>query len=80
MFVVNELIDAQLGDFLYLAMGECNNHKVIMAVGYTPEYAIKKARQFELVSENKVKFIDISVIRAGEKKKCYTMNSAGELI
>jgi hypothetical protein len=31
-----------LGDYLYLAMGECNGHKVVMGIGYTYEYADKK--------------------------------------
>ena len=35
-----------LGEYLYLAMGECNGHKVVMAVGYTYDYADKKAKQF----------------------------------
>lgn len=73
MFDMNELVDAPLGQFLYLAMGDCNNHKVVMAVGYTPEYAYKKAKQFELKSGGEVQFLDISVIRTGEKVKCHTL-------
>ncbi|MFV0304256.1 MAG: hypothetical protein ACK5IC_02085 [Moheibacter sp.] len=58
-----------LGEYLYLGMGECNGHKVVMSVGYTPEYADKKAKQFEEKSEQQVRYIDISVIKTGEKIK-----------
>lgn len=47
---------AELGEYLYLAMGECNGHKVVMAVGYTPEYADKKAKQFEEESKGTVTY------------------------
>lgn len=33
-----------LGEYLYLAMGECNGHKVVMGIGYTYEYADKKSK------------------------------------
>jgi hypothetical protein len=54
-------------------MGDCAGNKVVMAVGYTPEYANKKARQFEKASEGTVRYIDISVIKTGEKIKCNTL-------
>ncbi|TXI33485.1 MAG: hypothetical protein E6Q58_02650 [Niabella sp.] len=60
----------KLGEKLYLAMGNCNGKKVVMAVGYTPEYADKKARQFEAASNGIVRYLDISVINTGEKVKC----------
>jgi hypothetical protein len=63
-----------LGTFLYLAMGECDGHKVIMGVGYTPEYANKKAIQFESKMGGKIVYKDISVIRTGEKMKCNTLD------
>lgn len=71
---IQELENAPLGDYLYLAMGDCNTHKVVMATAYTPEYADKKAKQFEEKSNGSVKYIDISVIKVGEKKKCFTMS------
>lgn len=64
---------SKLGEKLYLAMGDCAGHKVVMAVGYTPEYANKKARQFEAASNGLVKYIDISVIITGEKIKTGTI-------
>lgn len=73
MFDIEELLDAPLGQFLYLAMGVCNEHKVVMAVGYTAGYAQKKAKQFERASGGQVKYVDISVIRTGEKVKCHTL-------
>ena len=48
-------IQSKLGDYLYLAMGDCNGHKVVMAVGYTYDYADKKAKQFEKASLGTVK-------------------------
>ena len=63
----------KLGEYLYLAMGTCNGHKVVMGVGYTPEYADKKAKQFESISGMMAKYIDISIIKTGEKTKCGTI-------
>lgn len=63
----------KLGEKLYLAMGQCNGTKVVMAVGYTPEYADKKAKQFEANSNGLVKYMDISVIVTGEKEKSDTI-------
>ncbi|HOZ85647.1 MAG TPA: hypothetical protein PK191_09165 [Niabella sp.] len=70
----------KLGDKLYLAMGECNGTKVVMAVGYTPEYADKKAKQFEASSNGFVKYMDISVIATGEKVKCDTIQRIAETV
>lgn len=70
---MNDFKAAELGAYLYLAMGLIENHKVVMAVGYTPEYADKKAKQFEASSNGTAKYIDISVIKTGEKKKCHTI-------
>lgn len=63
----------KLGSVLYLAMGVCNGHKVVMAVGYTPEYADKKAKQFEKAAMGTVIYEDISVIKTGEKTKFTTL-------
>lgn len=62
-----------IGEYIYLAMGECKGHKVVLGVGYSPEYASKKAKQFEEMSNGEVTFIDISVIKVGEKIKCGTL-------
>lgn len=62
-----------LGEYLYLAMGECNGHKVVMGIGYTYEYADKKAKQFEKASSGTVKYLDVSVVKTGDKAKCRTM-------
>jgi len=66
-------IQSRLGDYLYLAMGDCNGHKVVMAVGYTYEYADKKAKQFEKASLGTVKYSDISVVKSGDRGKCKTL-------
>lgn len=65
--------EQKLGDYLYLAMGFCNGHKVVMGVGYTPEYALKKAIEFQNISKGLVVFEDISKIKNGEKIKCETI-------
>ena len=65
--------EVKLGEYLYLAMGECAGNKVVIGVGYTPEYADKKAKQFEKISNGTVKYLDISVIKTGEKIKCNTL-------
>lgn len=65
--------ESKLGENLYLAMGECNGHKIVMAVGYTYEYADKKAKQFEVASKESVKYIDVSVVRSGDKAKFSTL-------
>lgn len=64
----------QLGEYLYLAMGDCNGQKVILGVGYTPEYADKKAKQFEAAAKGTVKYIDISIVKSGDKTKCGTID------
>lgn len=66
-------IQSKLGDYLYLAMGECNGHKVVMGIGYTYEYADKKAKQFEKASSGTVKYLDVSVVKTGDKEKCKTL-------
>lgn len=71
---MNETKTAELGAYLYLAMGVTGGHKVVMAVGYTPEYADKKAKQFEQASNGAVQYTDISVIKTGQKKKCHTID------
>lgn len=65
--------ESKLGEVLYLAMGECNGHKVVMGVGYTAAYADKKAKQFQEASDGKIKYTDISVVKTGEKVKYTTL-------
>lgn len=70
---MNGQIAPKRGDLLYLAMGTCAGHKVVMGVGYTPEYANKKAKQFEESSNGMVLYQDISVIKTGDLQKCDTI-------
>ena len=62
----------EIGEYLFLAMGNCNDHKVVMAVGYKPQYAYKKVLQFQ-DNADEVEFEDISVIKVGELTKCHTI-------
>lgn len=70
---MNESPTPQRGEYLYLAMGKCAGHKVVMGIGYTAEYADKKARQFEEASDGSVKYEDISVVKTGDTAKCHTL-------
>ncbi|MCJ8154546.1 hypothetical protein MKJ01_12300 [Chryseobacterium sp. SSA4.19] len=70
---MNVEIKPALEEYLYLAMGKCNGHKVVMAVGYTSDYADKKAKEFESASNGAVQYIDISVVKTGEKEKSRTL-------
>ncbi|WP_292009719.1 hypothetical protein [Chryseobacterium sp.] len=70
---MNETVQSKLGDYLYLAMGDCAGQKVVMGIGYTYEYADKKAKQFEEASQGTVKYIDISMVKTGDKVKCDTL-------
>ncbi|WP_419867984.1 hypothetical protein [Chryseobacterium sp. CT-SW4] len=74
---MSETIQSKLGEYLYLAMGDCAGQKVVMGIGYTYEYADKKARQFEEASKGLVKYLDISVIKTGDKVKCRTLKRIG---
>lgn len=65
--------ESKIGDILYVAMGECNGHKVVLGVGYTYHYADKKAKQFEEASKGNVKYIDVSVVKSGDKAKFSTL-------
>lgn len=68
------LTEENLGFYLYLGMGICNNRKVVISVGYTAEYANKKALQFVEASNNEIIYEDISVIKIGDKEKIATIN------
>lgn len=75
---MNTIIKPELGEYLYLAMGQCNGHKVIMGIGYTYEYADKKAKQFEAASCGAVQYLDVSVVKRGDKVKCRTISKSPE--
>ncbi len=75
---MNTIIKPELGEYLYLAMGQCNGHKVIMGIGYTYEYADKKAKQFEAASCGAVQYLDVSVVKTGDKVKCRTISKSPE--
>ncbi len=41
------IIDAPLGQYIYMGMGIVNGHRVCMSVAYKLDYCVKKAIQFE---------------------------------
>lgn len=69
------LNDGDLGYFLYIGMGiiKNNNHKVVLSIGYTPEYANKKALEFIQSTNDTILYEDISIIKIGDKEKCGTI-------
>ena len=68
------LTEENLGFYLYLGMGICNKRKVVISVGYTTEYANKKAIQFVEASNGLITYEDISVIKIGDTEKIATIN------
>lgn len=77
----NEGVDVlDRGRVLYLGMGKIKetDRTVVLSIGYTPEYAIKKAIQFEDDDDN-VKFTDVNVVITGELKKSFSFYVGKEL-
>ena len=67
------LNEDKLGFYLYLGMGYCNNHKVVISVGYAAFYAHKKALEFVEASNGLITYEDISVIKIGDREKIATI-------
>ena len=61
--------DFELGKYLYMGMGLCKGHRVVISVAYKIDYCIKKAIQFLKVDENVV-FTHINKVRVGETSPC----------
>jgi hypothetical protein len=71
-------MEEKLGDYIYMGMGECKGETVCMSVAYKVDYCIKKARQFEALSEGVVTFNKINKVKVGELTKTLTLNTQGE--
>lgn len=71
-------MEEKLGDYIYMGMGECKGETVCMSVAYKVDYCIKKARQFEELSEGVVTFNKINKVKVGELTKTLTLNTQGE--
>ena len=58
-------------EHIYMGMGYCNEHMVCMSVGYSLDYCVKKAMQFEIASMGRVKFESVNefVGKIGETEK-----------
>lgn len=67
----------KLGKILFLGMGLMNGHKMVISIGYTLPYAMKKAQQAVIASKNQVAILHYSVIKTGEKKAEFKMSSNG---
>ena len=54
-----------LGEYIYMGMGLCKGHRVVISVGYKIDYCIKKAFQFLEVDPN-ITFTHINKVKVGE--------------
>lgn len=61
--------DFKLGKYLYMGMGLCGGHRVVISVAYKIDYCIKKAIQFLEVDSNIV-FTHINKVKVGETTHC----------
>lgn len=59
----------ELGKYLYMGMGLCEGHRVVISVAYKMDYCIKKAIQFLKVDPN-VTFTHINKVKVGETSPC----------
>lgn len=67
----------KLGEYIYMGMGKCSGETVCMSVAYKVDYCIKKAKQFETLSEGIVKFYKINKVKVGELTAKETYNTEG---
>lgn len=61
--------DFVLGKYLYMGMGLCKDHRVVISVAYKIDYCIKKAIQFSEADSNII-FTHINKVRVGETVPC----------
>lgn len=61
--------DYPIGKYLYMGMGLCKDHRVVISVAYKIDYCIKKAIQFLKVEPN-VTFTHINKVLVGETTHC----------
>ena len=54
-----------LGEYIYMGMGLCKGHRVVISVTYKIDYCIKKAVQFLQVDPN-ITFTHINKVKIGE--------------
>lgn len=67
----------QLGEYIYMAMGQVGDHRVCIGIGYKIGYCLKKAVQFIQVDDN-VQFTHINKVKVGDMKACqkFLINNA----
>lgn len=71
-------MEEKLGDYIYMGMGECKEQLVCVSVAYKVDYCIKKAKQFEELTDGLVKFKKINKVKVGETVKTLTLNTEGK--
>lgn len=65
--------DFHLGEYIYMAMGLVNDHRVCIAVAYKIDYCIKKALQFTEQDQN-ITFTHINKVKIGELEATQQFN------
>ncbi len=59
----------EIGEYIFMGMGHCNERLVCMSVGYKIDYCVKKAMQFEQASEGRVILESVNKIKVGNLEK-----------
>ena len=62
---VPPVIDAPLGQYIYMGMGVINGQRVCMSVAYKLDYCVKKALQFELALAKGQVFDKVNKVKVG---------------
>lgn len=73
-------MDEKLGTYIYMGMGDCKGETVCMSVAYKIDYCIKKAEQFEKLTEGEVKFTKVRKIKVGELEAEKVFDTKGNLL
>ena len=76
------IIDAPLGQYIYMGMGKVNGHRVCMSVAYKLDYCVKKALQFERASKHDVLFDKVNKVKIGclEAETSFTREELAEYV
>ena len=59
------VIDAPLGQYIYMGMGKVNGQRVCLSVAYKLDYCVKKALQFERVLNIGQIFDKVNKVKVG---------------
>jgi len=76
------IIDAPLGVYIYMGMGNINGHRCCMSVAYKLDYCVKKALQFERAASAAVIFEKVNKVKIGnlEPETSFTRSELVEYV